>query len=1407
MRNQERPSKRQPPRQRLLTSTVGIPRPPRNQEFRRDGRTVTIPTQWSSGRTIPAPPTDNIEWDTIFKKSRTLFDVPLIHNRTLRQILRYAKRFHTDMPTVDRFSATSVVYVIFHTRTSSFYVGESERDGFIRLREHWYDRTKAESTNVSSLTRFIRQQMPSRPDVWADFRVIPIRVNVEPQTRRQAETEAIAALRKGRFKSRCLNYETRNQTRRPRHRPPPTGEPSNRPPQATTKQRSLHDTLQHVLQLDATHQEDALSRMTCTKVRQLLKMVDRQSSLADVMRQTIAHLQHKAKKPTTRVPLHVSWTSKKCANFVNIKKVLIDNLPNWPLQPRTIENVQICYRTNQPVGHSIRNITSESLAHDFSSQLQCSCDTVDEKFKKNGHVLTTSTEVLLPFVDEEHRTQVRHLIEQEGSKFRFSLDDIQTLKNLRSDLWTFINAHAGDSETITKEQKKRWVDGVYHSISCRYYDRSPQSCIGSIDLTKILSRVHERFVLGPADKAPQNTVIWCKRGYHDTMDQHLNSDTFATPGWNFHEVFDQHNTIAKRFGFKCHKVFPYVYLLAKAHRLQPGSTGSITRPIVGKSCNNRPDTSKPLEKRGVNSLTDMNRHAGHMLNNIIDLLIKLDETSTVKRCWIIRSDQEFIDTVSTLNLDTMTVRDINDLYTKIDLEDLEKEVHAAIDLIRPVLQRLFRCEPNEVNQLVFRSDGKWCIATAQERNNRRNWSLDTLKLAVTELIQNSHIYVGGKMLRQQIGVGMGHESSGPLANIYLHMKERVWVNKQVAYLGPELIESFYDNFRGFARYLDDMFFTVSEDEHQLPVARDYGGLTFRTSETGRNVDFIGLHVCARTGFGDRPNVEVRVADKQKKYNFNIIRYPSWHSCIPRSIIDGTIQGILCRAFMLTSTVDHFVEEATTSLLFAQRRGYPDSIVARQIRKFVGKRILPDRRQLVLSALLRHLSTDEDAPRCPTPPAAAYETPQQPVDIAVAVDAAPRILEPPPRAQSTQTIDNDGAHSALQTFDQPAASGLRNSTVTAKPIRRRLNLRERQARDAQEKRRDDIQTRRFTAMLAGTVSTAIHTAVHDVANVLTRQSQRTRNTTQPPQAATPPATEQPSPTPAPPPPTVIIREVPTTSPVDSHDEALRVHSAMISQALESNSNIVMSAINAINTTNTALAQAPALPPQPTIVNNYVTMPEQPPNDNGNNQITAGLLGTVQEQSVVIHSFADRVLTAFEQHSALMTAQYNAMDRLHDAYRVSSDVSQQLQLQSSQTLLAITDRVSAVTSDITRAHVQAISAVTSANADTFTRVAAKHESTFDLLSTRAPSVTIHNVIPSPPRRPISHPRPTEPLRITDRTRSNRHTASPTIQDSCPRSEKLDTPKRKRHTSEGKNHSESDTSSRESSPDPREPSKPAQ
>jgi hypothetical protein len=61
----------------------------------------------------------------------------------------------------------------------------------------------------------------------------------------------------------------------------------------------------------------------------------------------------------------------------------------------------------------------------------------------------------------------------------------------------------------------------------------------------------------------------------------------------------------------------------------------------------------------------MNRHAAQMLNSIIDLIIKLDETSEVKRCWIIRGDQEFI--VSPLHVEDMTVRDINDLYTKIPL--------------------------------------------------------------------------------------------------------------------------------------------------------------------------------------------------------------------------------------------------------------------------------------------------------------------------------------------------------------------------------------------------------------------------------------------------------------------------------------------------------------------------------------------------------------------------------------------------------------------------------------------------------------------------------------------------------------------------------------------------------------------
>jgi hypothetical protein len=47
------------------------------------------------------------------------------------------------------------------------------------------------------------------------------------------------------------------------------------------------------------------------------------------------------------------------------------------------------------------------------------------------------------------------------------------------------------------------------------------------------------------------------------------------------------------------------------------------------------------------------------------------------------------------------------------------EVHAAIDRIKPALQRTFRCEAKTVDEIVFRSDGKWSIANNQERKDMR----------------------------------------------------------------------------------------------------------------------------------------------------------------------------------------------------------------------------------------------------------------------------------------------------------------------------------------------------------------------------------------------------------------------------------------------------------------------------------------------------------------------------------------------------------------------------------------------------------------------------------------------------------------------------------------------------------------
>ncbi len=54
-----------------------------------------------------------------------------------------------------------------------------------------------------------------------------------------------------------------------------------------------------------------------------------------------------------------------------------------------------------------------------------------------------------------------------------------------------------------------------------------------------------------------------------------------------------------------------------------------------------------------------------------------------------------------------------------------------------------------------------------------------MKAVVSCLLRETYVRIGGKIYSQTLGVGMGQESAPPMAQLYMHIKERKWIDKKL----------------------------------------------------------------------------------------------------------------------------------------------------------------------------------------------------------------------------------------------------------------------------------------------------------------------------------------------------------------------------------------------------------------------------------------------------------------------------------------------------------------------------------------------------------------------------------------------------------------------------------------------------
>ena len=183
------------------------------------------------------------------------------------------------------------------------------------------------------------------------------------------------------------------------------------------------------------------------------------------------------------------------------------------------------------------------------------------------------------------------------------------------------------------------------------------------DVKACLSDLHNKYVFVPADKAPNNIIIICKRYYIKTLIEELGLDNSSTPTGNstytscqmsFEDIVSTHDTFIKSHAIGLSdddKRLPYLYWTPRLHK-----SPVKHRFITGSSkC-----TTKELSSLLTKILT--------VIKTGLEKYCSIKTSHTGVNMWILKNSTNLLSSLSHLGVHKATsiqTFDFSDLYTSL----------------------------------------------------------------------------------------------------------------------------------------------------------------------------------------------------------------------------------------------------------------------------------------------------------------------------------------------------------------------------------------------------------------------------------------------------------------------------------------------------------------------------------------------------------------------------------------------------------------------------------------------------------------------------------------------------------------------------------------------------------------------
>ena len=521
---------------------------------------------------------------------------------------------------------------------------------------------------------------------------------------------------------------------------------------------------------------------------------------------------------------------------------------------------------------------------------QCGCNTSSHLYKPYGHVITGDFSII-------PNSKLRDLIAK-GPKYRepFKVDWDKKLSLLCEAVDQY-HLQWAKREMVELSVLSSWKEKVKGQIEERIpklkqnFKQPTGKVLQTVDVKVCLSDLHNKYVFVPADKAPNNIIIICKRYYIKTLIKELGLDNCSTPTGNStytscqmssEDIVNTQDTFMKSLGIELSeedKRLPYLYWTPKLH-ISPVKHHFI----AGSSkC-----TTKQLSSLLTKILAVIKTGQGKYCS------IKTSHTG-VNNIWILMNSTDLLSSLGYLGVYRATsiqTFDFSTLYTSIPLDLLRS-------CMNNIINNAFKCKNGATRYTHIKVGGNKSYFTGDPLNGDNKYNVSDICKMTEFLVDNIYVRFGGQLFRQMVDIPMGTNCAPLLADFFRYSYENEVLDKLIKEGKRKLARKFNLSYR----YIDDLI-SFNNKRFQEFISELYPKeLTIsETTESTSVASYLDLLFTR-----DKSNNTItKLYDKRDAFGFHIVNFLFMSSNTPSAPAFGVYASQLIRYARCCSNYSDFL---------------------------------------------------------------------------------------------------------------------------------------------------------------------------------------------------------------------------------------------------------------------------------------------------------------------------------------------------------------------------------------------------------------------------------------------------------------------------------------------------------------------